>query len=468
MRGGTPLPFTNGFYLSRSKPLSAQRCINWYPNVAETAAVSESNLYPTPGLVDILDNLDGIGRGLHLLNGVLYAVAGQKLYRIDESLLSTEIGAIDGTNRVIMASDANQLVIVVPDEFAYCYTVGGSLIDLSGVANFISPVCDVVQINSKFVFAQTGTNIIFHSDLNQADVYSALNQYIVVQYPKNKGLQAYRNTLYCMGDFVTVPFSDQSQLEFAFRPIPQSVIDSGLAYSTSKTGFRDSFIFIGSGENAERSIWLFAGGSPQKISTEPIDFIIQNESLESVEKSFVLRHSQNGAEFAAVFIGDYCFVYDFASGRWHERRSRILVGVDYVDAPWRVNSIQQAYNKVFVLDSDSGYLGEITDSAYNEYGISIYRKVVTQPFNNNSTPTRVYAIEPYFDVGYEPNDVISMRWSDDGGFTWSEPLSRGLGEVGEYGRRVVFDRLGMFVKTRMAEFTYTGQNPCSFNKLLAR
>ncbi|MFM7858084.1 MAG: hypothetical protein ACKO96_40745, partial [Flammeovirgaceae bacterium] len=139
----------------------------------------------------------------------------------------------------------------------------------------------------------------------------------VVQYPKNKGLQAYRNTLYCMGDFVTVPFSDQSQLEFAFRPIPQAVIDSGLAYATAKTGFRDSFIYIGSGENAERSIWLFSGGSPQKISTEPIDFIIQNEPLQAVESSFVLRHSQNGAEFAAVFIGNYCFVYDFASGRWH-------------------------------------------------------------------------------------------------------------------------------------------------------
>ncbi|HEX7762072.1 MAG TPA: hypothetical protein VF433_00450, partial [Cellvibrio sp.] len=186
-----------------------------------------------------------------------------------------------------------------------------------------------------------------------------------------------------------------------------------------------------------------------------------------VESSFVLRHSQNGAEFAAVYIGNYCFVYDFATGRWHERRSRVPNGVDYIDAPWRVNAIQQAYNKVFVLDSDSGYLGEITDSELGEYDINFYRRVVLQPFSNNSAPMRVYAIEVYMDVGYDKDDVISMRWSDDGGFTWSEPLSRGLGEVGEYGRRVVFDRLGLFVKTRMLEFTYTGRNPCSINKILA-
>ena len=61
MRGGFPLPFTNGFYLSRSKPLSSQRCINWYPNDSEVPTVSDSNLYPTPGLVATLDNLDGIG-----------------------------------------------------------------------------------------------------------------------------------------------------------------------------------------------------------------------------------------------------------------------------------------------------------------------------------------------------------------------------------------------------------------------
>lgn len=470
--GRRSLPFTNGFYNSRSKPLSSQQCIGWYPNDLETAALNQSSLYACPGLNEVLDSLDGIGRGACLVSGVLYVVAGEKLYRIDrtatpsgDSFSSVEIGTILGNKRCQMAATKDQLVIVVPDEYAYRYAVGGAITDLYGVSNFLDPVCDVVQINSRFMFAQTGTNIIFHSDLNQGLVYNALNQYTVVQYPKNVGLIVYRNTLYCFGETVTVPFSDQGQLEFAFRPIIGAVIDSGLAAVGAKTNFRDSFIFVGSGENAERSVWLF-NGVPNKISTEPLDFIIQNEDVQSVENSYLMRHSQNGAEFSCFKIGDYCFVFDLTASRWHERRSRIPDGVNYIDAPWRVTAIQQAYNRVFVLDSDQGILGEISDQAFTEYEINIHRKIVTQPFTNEGAVMRVYAIEVYFDVGYEEGDVVAMRHSDDGGFTWSEPSTRGLGAVGEYGRRVIFDRMGSFSNTRMLEITYTGKNPASFNRLM--
>lgn len=471
--GRIPLPFTNGFYKSRSRPLSSQQCVNWYPNDLESAGLNETSLYACPGLIEVLDSLDGIGRGAHLVSGVLYVVSGEKLYRIDrtatpsgDSFSSVEIGSILGNSRVQMAATKDQLVIVVPDEYAYHYVVGGAITDLYGVTNFLDPVCDVVQINSRFVFAQTGTNIIFHSDLNQGLVYDALNQYTVVQYPRNVGLIVYRNTLYCFGETVTVPFSDQAQLEFAFRPIIGAVIDSGLAAVGAKTNFRDSFIFVGSGENAERSVWLF-NGVPNKISPEPLDFIIQNEEVQSVEDSYLMRHSQNGAEFCCLKIGGFCFVYDLTAKRWHERRSRIPDGANYIDAPWRVTAIQQAYNRVFVLDSDQGVLGEISDQAYTEYEINLHRKVVTQPFMNNGARTRVYAIEVYFDVGYEEGDVVALRFSDDGGFTWSEPLTRGLGAVGEYGRRVIFDRMGSFSNSRILEITYTGKNPASFNKLMA-
>lgn len=472
--GRINLPFTNGFYQSRSKPLSSQRCINWYPNDAKIPSLNESNLYATPGLSQVITGLNGIGRGSHSFNGILYIVTGTKLYRIDrtvnpdgtESYSEVEIGDIPGDSRVVMASTKNQLVIVVPDQSAWLYN-GTVLSDLSGVANFDGPVRDVLQVDSVFLFAKSDSNVLFHSNINDGGAYNALDRWEITQFPVLIGIIAYKGQVYAMGEAITVPFYNASGLQFLFRPIPNGIIDSGLAGIYAKSLFRGSFVYLGAGENAEQTVWLFSGGAPQNISDETLDYIIQNESRESLEGARIQRHSQDGAEFICLWFGDYCFVYDLAAGRWAERRSRIPFGSDYLDTPWRPVTITQIYNKVFVTDSSEGILGVIDDQIATEYDIEIFRDVVCQPFINQGVRVKVWALEAYFSVGFGNDEKLQMRYSDDGGYTWSNWISRGLGAVGEYGRRVVFDRLGSFSNSRMLHFRYTGTNPANFNKLLA-
>jgi hypothetical protein len=38
--------------------------------------------------------------------------------------------------------------------------------------------------------------------------------------------------------------------------------------------------------------------------------------------------------------------------------------------------------------------------------------------------------------------MINLRWSNDGGHTWSNEYSAGAGKAGEYTKRVMFRRLG--------------------------
>lgn len=472
--GRINLPFTNGFYQSRSKPLSSQRCVNWYPNDAKIPSLNESNLYATPGLSSVVEGLDGIGRGSHSFNGVLYIVSGSKLYRIDrtvspdgaESYAAVEIGDIDGDGQVVMDSTKNQLVVVVPDNFAYLYD-GSTLHNLLIVSNFDGPVRDVKQIDSVFVFAKSNSNAVFHSNINDGLTYSALDRWEITQFPVIIGLMVYRGQIYAMGEAITVPFYNAAGLQFLFRPIPNGVIDSGLAGTFAKSPFRGSFVYLGAGENAEQTVWLFSGGSPRNISDETIDYIIQNESREVLQNARIQRHSQDGAEFICLWFGDYCFVYDLAAGRWHERRSRIPFDADYLDTPWRPVTITQIYNKVFVTDSSEGILGVIDDQVATEYGIEIFRRVICQPFMNQGIRVKVWAIEAYFSVGYGGDEKLQLRYSDDGGFTWSNFISRDLGEVGQYGRRVVFDRMGSFSNSRILEFVYTGVNPANFMKLMS-
>lgn len=478
--GRIQLPFTNGFYQSRSKPLSSQRCVNWYPQEQTNPALSQSSLFATPGIQELITDLDGVGRGAHVWNNVLYVVCGSKLYRIDrtinpdetDTLTPVEVGTILGNVDVIMVSIKAQLCILVPDITltaagnAYIYN-GSSLTDVTTTANFLDPAISVVAVDSYFVFAQYNTRYIFHSNLNDGTVYNAVDAWEIQQFPNCVGLMVYQNQIYAMGQYTTVPFYNADELEFAFRPIPNAVIDTGLAGQYAVTLFRGSFVYLGSGENAERGVWLFSGGQPEKLSDNTIDYIIQNQTPEAIASARIIRHSQNGAEFAVLFVGDWCFVYDLVSGKWHERRSLIPYGENELDVPWRAKHIVQAYNRVIVTDSNGGSLGFLDDSINAEYGNGMHSYFIGQPFLDSGNRIRVYAIEAYCDVGNAPDEYMQLIYSDDGGFNWSETISRGIGGIGDYGRRIVFDRLGAVPNTRMLRFDYTGTKPLSINAIMA-
>jgi Neuraminidase (sialidase) len=40
---------------------------------------------------------------------------------------------------------------------------------------------------------------------------------------------------------------------------------------------------------------------------------------------------------------------------------------------------------------------------------------------------------------------VMLRYSDDGGNTWSNTKYRDIGDIGQYGRRVAFTRMGQFI-----------------------
>ena len=54
---------------------------------------------------------------------------------------------------------------------------------------------------------------------------------------------------------------------------------------------------------------------------------------------------------------------------------------------------------------------------------------------------------------------VMLRWSDDGGHTWSNEHWRSMGLTGEWGRRVIWRRLGMTVKLRDRVYEVSGTDP---------
>jgi Neuraminidase (sialidase) len=60
-------------------------------------------------------------------------------------------------------------------------------------------------------------------------------------------------------------------------------------------------------------------------------------------------------------------------------------------------------------------------------------------------------------VGYDPEAML--RWSDDGGHTWSNEHWTQMGRIGQYGYRAFWRRLGMTVKLRDRVYEVSGTDP---------
>jgi hypothetical protein len=61
--------------------------------------------------------------------------------------------------------------------------------------------------------------------------------------------------------------------------------------------------------------------------------------------------------------------------------------------------------------------------------------------------------------GQGSNPQAMLRWSDDGGHTWSREHWASLGAIGQYQQRVFWRRLGMTQKLRDRVYEVSGTDP---------
>ncbi len=73
------VPIANGAYESDSLPISAQECTNWYPNIVQSAGLSQETLVGTPGIEQRTTTGDDANRGSHVKGGIPYFVNGNTL-----------------------------------------------------------------------------------------------------------------------------------------------------------------------------------------------------------------------------------------------------------------------------------------------------------------------------------------------------------------------------------------------------
>jgi hypothetical protein len=132
--------------------------------------------------------------------------------------------------------------------------------------------------------------------------------------------------------------------------------------------------------------------------------------------------------------------YDVATRLWHRRAS-------YELDIWRVNHLVFWNGKWIGGDAFNGNLYTLDWNNYTENGQPLVSMRRTPYAHDSQNRIFMAALELLMDTGFETlngDESVWLRYSDDGGKTYTNYRKRMLGDVHQYGKRIRFLRLGTF------------------------
>lgn len=466
----TPLPIANGFYISDSLPISAQECTNWYPNLVQTEGLNQETLFGTPGSVQLetTGTTSQINRGAIVLNGIPYFVNGTALYRLNrtvvdevESFSLTTIGTIVGEDRVSMATNGTQIMIIVPGTTStgYIFTESpDTLTTITDVDFKANGEPQHVVFVDGFFLSTTDSKKFIISALNDGSAYNALDFGTAEADPDDiVAPVVFKNQVFIGGASTMEGFQNLPQgADFPFIRTGL-FLEKGISAPFSIINANNTFMFIGGGRKESPAIWQMVGNNLQKVSTTAIDSILDKATDAEINAAFSWSYAQSGAYFVGFSLPNTTLVIDTITGRWHERKSQVITpkGITTVVRS-RINSLVSAYSRILVGDSQDGRIGELDLSVYTEYGANLIRVVATQPFQNNMKSISVPSIELTMESGVGNDDVLEPKIRMDrslDGKLFKDERSRKIGRKGEFSKRAIWRRNGRAARFEIFRFT---------------
>ena len=387
------------------------------------------------------------------MNGVPYFVIGSKLYSMSSSYALTDHGQIVGSGRVSMADNGTQLLLLVPGGNGYIYNhvadTFAQITDADFTAN--GNPQQVVFIDGFFCLT-TDTKKFIVSALNDGLAYNALDFGTAESDPDEIVAPiVFKNQLFIGGSQTIEAFQNIGGADFPFQRTGL-FLSKGISSPFSIQSIQDTFVFIGAGANESPAIWALSGNNVSKISTTAIDKELSALTETQILQIYSWAYAEKGAYFVGFALPSTTLVYDTISQRWHERKSFI----DGSLGAYRVTALVRAYNQLWAGDLADGRVGLLGQNIYTEYGEKIRRAIVTQPFQNNMESFVLPEIELTVESGVGNSSAVDpqvgLERSVDGKL-WSDARYRSIGKVGEYNRRVIWNRNGRASRFELFRFT---------------
>lgn len=452
------VPLLSASYEARSLKAAAQKAINLYPEVNPSDAAAPMTFYGTPGL-KLWSTMPGTGPVRSLFkasNGTLYGVQGAKVYRYNAGSWK-ELATLTTTTGPVVAED-NSLFVVFVDGTTYAPAIkltDDTVTPMSGDGWYGADF--VAYIDTYLVFNRPNTQQFYIT--GQLDLtLDALDFASAEANPDNiVSLLVDHREIWFFGVTTTEIFQNTGAADFPFQRINGTVIQTGCAAKYSPAKIDNSIVWLGQDERGDCIVWKAAGYNPTRISTHALETELRGYT--TVSDAFAYTYQQDGHQFYVLTFPTEgkTWAWDAATGLWHERAALVSGSL----TRHRSNCFAFFERKSLVGDFEDGKIYELDPETFTDNGEVIQRTKSFQHFVSDDKRQffRQMTLDMETGVGNsdEADPQVSLRYSDDGGFTWSATLTKSLGKVGEYSKRVNFNRLGM-ARDRVFEVQTTAKS----------
>lgn len=448
-------PILGSTYVARSVNAADARMVNLFPEVVPEGGKEPAFLQRCPGLLNLATIGSGPIRGLWTFssdNSTAFVVSGNELYKINTSYAATLLGSIPGTGPVSMADNGIQLFIACNGP-SYIYNnntnVFGQIID----SDFPGAV-SVGYIDGYFVFNEPNSQRIWVTQLLDGTSIDPTDYASAEGSPDGVvGLIVDHREVWVYGTSTVEVWYDAGTPDFPLQRIQGAFNEIGCISAYTIAKMDNGLFWLGADARGQGIVYRANGYTGQRISTHAVEWQIQQYG--NLTDALAYTYQQDGHSFYVLIFpnANTTWVYDVATGAWHERAG----WSDGSFTRHRSNCQMAFNNKIVVGDYQNGNIYAFDLDTYADNGqiqkwLRSWRALPTGQNNLKRTAQHAMQLDMESGVGLATgqgsNPEVMLRWSDDGGHTWSNYRTTSVGKIGEYYYRVWFRRLGMTMKLR--------------------
>jgi hypothetical protein len=447
------VPFLGGSGAQRSVTINAERTVNLYPALTPDGK-SPMALYGTPGLARFAEMAAGAGRGLHVAAGRLFAVVGGTLYEIQSTGAATARGTLSSATAPVSLADNGQQLVLVDGSNGYSLTLADNV--FAGLsATEWSDATHVAFHDGYFVLNRRATGQFLVSSLYGTDV-DALDFATAEGAPDSlAALLVDHRELWLFGESSTEVWYNSGAADFPFARLDGAFLEVGCVAPYSPAKADNAVFWLAQDRTGHGHVMRAQGYQPQIVSTRAVEHAIQGYGTIADARGYT--YQQDGHSFYVLTFpsADRTWAYDAATQLWHER-----MWWDGAEHRHRGECYAFAFGRNLVLDHSNGLLYGLDLDVYTDDGATI--RSIRRTQHQHAEGARLFWAQLQVDMesgvglvsGQGSDPQAMLRWSDDGGHTWSSEHWRSMGRLGEYRTRAIWRRLGQS-RDRVYELTVT-------------
>ena len=291
--------------------------------------------------------------------------------------------------------------------------------------------------------------------------------------------------VYLLGEVSSEVWVDSGLFPFAFQRIPGTSTQHGIAAKFSVARLGNSFAYLSKNIRGDGQVMMMNGYTPTRISNHAVENSIEGAPISDARAWTYLIEGHE--VYVISFPGlDLTWAYDIASGMWHKW---LWVDTKNVFHRHRGNCHTHFNNMNLVGDWENGQIYMLDPNTYTDDGREIRRvrraphlvsdfqrqyfselQILFQPgvglegnIIGENSPTNAVAglaVAGLAIAGQNSlatlgaNPQAMLRWSNDGGSTWSNEHWTDIGVQGRYKNRAIWRRLGQ-ARDRIFEVVVT-------------